>query len=117
MTSPQTFRWIGRWDNVINTGGIKVIPEVLEGKLARIFSRLNIHRRYFIAGRPDPALGSHVALIIEGDPLTPEAVEMLQKEIVNILLKFENPRQILFVKRFHDTSSGKINRMETLNQL
>ncbi len=108
---------MGRWDNVINTGGVKVIPEVLEGSLERIFSRLNIHRRYFIAGRPDPALGSHVALIIEGDPLPTEAFENLKKEIVNISLRFEIPRQILFVKRFHDTSSGKINRVETLNQL
>lgn len=117
LVSPTSFRWKGRWDNVINTGGVKVNPEVLESKLEAIFSRLNIQRRYFIAGLPDPGLGNQVALIIEGDPLTKEAVESLQKEILNTCAKFEIPRQILAIKQFYDTSTGKINRIATMNLL
>src|SRR5262249_14794157 len=26
----HTFAWLGRWDNIINTGGLKVMPEDLE---------------------------------------------------------------------------------------
>ncbi|MBK6965975.1 MAG: hypothetical protein IPH20_19130 [Bacteroidales bacterium] len=30
ITSPGSFRWLGRADHVINCGGIKLIPEVIE---------------------------------------------------------------------------------------
>src|SRR5690606_37183368 len=30
ISGHNSFRWLGRFDNVINTGGIKVIPEQLE---------------------------------------------------------------------------------------
>src|SRR5690349_4001724 len=28
--SGKRFKWLGRWDNIINTGGKKIIPEILE---------------------------------------------------------------------------------------
>jgi len=46
------FKWLGRWDNVINSGGIKLIPEQIESKLKTL-----IEDRFVIAGLPDHELG------------------------------------------------------------
>ena len=110
----QGFRWLGRWDNLINTGGIKVIPEILEEKVRKIFNRLNIQRRFFVAGIPDPKLGQHVSLIIEGQPLSVTLLESIKVEVINNFLTSEIPREYVFLNRFSETETGKINRTESL---
>src|SRR5690606_35984572 len=42
LISACVFRWLGRYDNVINSGGVKLIPEVIESKVEQVFARLNI---------------------------------------------------------------------------
>jgi O-succinylbenzoic acid--CoA ligase len=115
IISEKGFRWLGRWDNLINTGGIKVVPELMEEKIKEIFVRLNIHRRFFVAGIQDKKLGQHVSIIVEGNPLPDPVQKMLKLEIINNFLKLEIPREFLFVEQFFDTETGKINRTETLN--
>lgn len=39
LVDSRNFRWIGRYDHVINTGGIKVFPELIEKKIAGLFTR------------------------------------------------------------------------------
>src|SRR5690606_39963616 len=57
LVSEDAFRWLGRYDNIINSGGIKLIPEVIEDKVAQTFARLNMHNNFFIAGVPHERLG------------------------------------------------------------
>ena len=33
LITPETFRWKGRLDNIINSGGVKINPEIIEQKL------------------------------------------------------------------------------------
>ena len=47
-------------------------------------------------------------LVIEGDE------QALPKNIFNVLKKHEIPKEIIFIKTFKRTSSGKINRHKTL---
>jgi O-succinylbenzoic acid--CoA ligase len=115
IISEKGFRWLGRWDNLINTGGIKVVPELMEEKIKEIFVRLNLQRRFFVAGIQDKKLGQHVSIIVEGNPLPDPVQKMLKLEIINNFLKLEIPREFLFVEQFFDTETGKINRTETLN--
>jgi O-succinylbenzoic acid--CoA ligase len=96
-----SFRWLGRFDNVINSGGVKIIPEVVEAKLASVIS----DRRYFIAGLPDESLGEKVILLVEGEALS---------ILFNTLDKFEQPKEIYFIPKFVETESGKVNRKETI---
>ena len=39
ISSSNEFEWLGRWDNVINSGGIKINPEMLEAKFQHILKR------------------------------------------------------------------------------
>lgn len=107
LQSPSTFIWLGRADFVINTGGIKVLPEIVESKLSNI-----INRPYIIFGLPDEKLGQKVALLIEGEPSEP-----LNSNLEDQLDKYERPKQIIFLEQFVRTESGKINRLETIKLL
>ena len=105
MVSENEFIWLGRYDNVVNSGGIKLIPEQIEEKLAT-----RIPRRYFVIGQADPVLGEKLVLIVEGEPLP------IEKEVFDVLDKYEKPKEIHFVKHFEETPTGKIIRKETLSK-
>jgi len=107
--SPEEFLWLGRWDNVINSGGVKVFPERTEEKISKLFSELQIQNRFFIAGLPDSMLGQAVTLIVEGF-LTPDQQSQLRENLKKSLFKYEIPRSVEFVKVFTETATGKINR-------
>jgi o-succinylbenzoate---CoA ligase len=112
LVSKNQFRWLGRIDGVINSGGIKIIPEKIEAVVAPIFDKLNLPTRFFIAGLPNAQLGESVTLFIEGT-LTKEQIESLKHTLSQTLSRYENPKSIYCIERFVYTSSGKINKPET----
>ena len=57
---PNQFLWKGRIDNIINTGGVKINPELVEAKIASY-----IDFPFFISSIPDEKLGNKLILIIE----------------------------------------------------
>lgn len=100
------FRWLGRYDNVINSGGIKYLPELIEAKLAT-----KINQRFFIAGMPDAVLGEKIVLFIEAEKFPLEAT------FLDDLEKFERPKEIYFLPNFIE-KNNKIRRFEMIqNQL
>ena len=102
----KQFKWLGRYDNVINSGGVKLFPEQIEMKLAS-----KISNRFFIAGLPDAVLGTRVVLIIEGE------VQEIDAVIFDSLDKFEKPKEILFLPEFVETETKKVNRIQTLKKI
>jgi len=109
LLSPTSFRFLGRIDNVINTGGVKVHPEMIEGKLS-----LHINIPFFIASEEDEALGELVILIIESE-------KQLQlenySEAFETLSTYEKPKKIYSVPNFIYTETGKVKRAEVLKHL
>ncbi|TRW27462.1 AMP-binding protein [Flavobacterium zepuense] len=97
------FIWLGRYDNVINSGGVKLFPEQIEEKLSH-----NIKQRFFVAGVTDATLGDKLVLVIEGKPFT------LDEAVYAALSKFEKPKAVLFTDAFLETGSGKVQRAAIL---
>ncbi|MDT7830148.1 AMP-binding protein [Pricia sp. S334] len=60
LISDTEFRWLGRYDNVVNSGGVKLYPEQIESKLTGI-----IASRFFVVGVPDQKLGQKLVLVVE----------------------------------------------------
>ncbi len=114
LIGQNKFRWLGRIDNVINTGGIKVIPEKVETILQDILNSFSIKNRFFIAGLPDPKLGSRVIALFENPSFNKEIQEEVLFEAHSRLTKYEVPKEIFFVNQFTETQNGKINRLETI---
>lgn len=98
------FKWIGRFDNVINSGGIKLFPETIEQKLSSI-----IPYPFYIVGEPDEHWGEIVALYIE----TADCInkKVLLNQAKSLLDKYSVPKKITCVKHFCRTGSGKIKRI------
>lgn len=107
LFSETEFKWLGRFDNVINSGGIKIFPEQIEEKLQD-----KIKHRFFISAINDEVLGQKVILIIE----SPKTLK-LKKEVFEELSKYEKPKEIFYIESFIETSTNKVNRKATLENL
>ena len=110
ICSKNSFKLLGRIDNVINSGGIKLFPEQIEEKLAQV-----IEASFFIASRKDDSLGECLILIIEGS----RNIEQITKAIKTLtnLNTYEIPKQIFCIPQFARTNSGKLQRKQTLELL
>lgn len=97
------FKFLGRLDNVINSGGVKINPELVEEKLIH-----KITPRFLICGKVDSDLGQKVVLLIESEPYT------IEESTFDRLDKFEKPKEIHFIKQFKEAENGKLLRKETL---
>lgn len=102
LISDTQFIWLGRFDNVINSGGIKIMPEQVESKLSTL-----IPRRYFVSGLPDEVLGEKVVLYVEGLPMD------IDHSVFDGLNKYEKPKDIVFISKFKETATGKFLREES----
>lgn len=110
LKNKNCFEWIGRFDNVINSGGVKLFPETIEKKISSF-----IAQRFYITSRKDEKLGEKVVLIIENEPFTELKKQQLDVQLNSNLGKFEKPREIIFKPRFEETSTGKVKRERTQN--
>ena len=105
LIDKYSFRWIGRYDHVINSGGVKVFPERIEQQIASLFTR-----RFFVAACADEKWGECVALAIEGDPLSATDEAALLARIRERVGRYEVPRRLFYLPTFTETSSGKVIR-------
>jgi O-succinylbenzoic acid--CoA ligase len=96
------FIWLGRKDNVINSGGIKVYPETIERKFLPFISV-----PFIITKQKDEQLGEKVVLLIEEK--NRGSIDF-QKLDFSMLTKYERPREIKYINRFPLNKNGKINR-------
>jgi O-succinylbenzoic acid--CoA ligase len=109
LVSENEFEWLGRFDNIINSGGVKHIPEQIEKKLESI-----LQQRFFIVGVNDKVLGEKIVLMIEGEKDQKIVNQIAELTILN---RYEKPKEIFFIKNFTETATGKINRMKTMTQI
>lgn len=108
------FIWLGRWDNVVNTGGVKVRPEKIEQALEQIFHKNNFSHRFFIAALPDESLGNKVVLIIEGVQFSSEMLDLLLGSLKSVVTPYEFPKEVYSIPEFITTRTQKIDRIQTL---
>ncbi len=97
----RRFRILGRKDNVICSGGIKIQAEEVERLL-----RPHISRPYMISQRADGKFGEIVVLLIEGDAAS--AREICRE----VLPKYMQPRMYVSVEALPLTPTGKPARAE-----
>lgn len=109
LHSPLSFTWLGRFDNMINTGGIKVKPEAVEAKLSE-----NIKIPFIIASEKDPQLGERVILILES---TSKDAPQDYSKALSGLASYERPKKIYTLSQFPYTETGKIKRGHVLKVL
>lgn len=115
LIDAQHFIWVGRADHVINSGGFKIFPEKVESVVAQILDQEAVSLRFFIGGIPDKRLGEKVILVLEGNPLQAHVEEKLRLSLSRQLHPYELPKEIHYVQEFITTTTGKVQRQQTLH--
>lgn len=102
----QNFKILGRKDNIICSGGLKIQAEQLERQL-----RLHIRVPYLISKRPDAKFGEIVVLLTEGS--VDEAREVCQR----VLPKYHQPRAYIHLDHIPLTETGKPARKQAEQEI
>lgn len=98
------FTILGRKDNIINSGGIKIQIESVENELRPLISV-----NFALTSVPHPKFGEAAVLLVEG----PETLAASLRETIGRKLpKYRQPKYILAVDRIPHTGNSKISRAE-----
>lgn len=114
LISDRSFIWLGRVDFVINSGGIKLHPELLEQRMEKTIHTHFPSSRFFLAGIPDPKFGEKMVLVLETEMIEIKKAKLLQEELKLLFQPYELPKDILTVNKFQETPSGKVDRIRSL---
>ncbi len=101
MISPTEFRYIGRLDNIINSGGIKISPERVENILAPL-----IDTSFAISSVKDEILGEKIVLISDKHIDLADITKQAKKTIESKWL----PKAFIKIPYMPYTKNGKIDR-------
>jgi o-succinylbenzoate---CoA ligase len=100
---------IGRTDRVINSGGVKIAPEVVETVLLKAAGVTDA----LVLGITDDEWGEHVrAIIVPADPSDPPGLDALRQAVTSELPPTHAPRALTLVDRIARDSLGKTSAAE-----
>jgi O-succinylbenzoic acid--CoA ligase len=105
LLDDQHFNWLGRFDNVILSGGKKIFPEQLEARTAGL-----VPFPHYFTGVHDDVLGQAVMLVLETELPQNEVLPEVLDKLMTILHPHELPRRVQALRRIQRTSGGKIIR-------
>lgn len=110
-----SFRLLGRFDHIINSGGIKIQLEKTEQLAETLVGQVFPGCRFFAWGFPDERLGQRLGLVIETDAVFPP--EELLTTLRPLFPPYEYPQLLKAISSFTETSSGKIDKLRTVARL
>jgi o-succinylbenzoate---CoA ligase len=98
----------GRADDVINTGGEKVVPGEVEAVLGTAPGVADV----VVVGLPDAEWGEAVtAVVIPANPANPPDLDVLRSNVRAVLSAYAAPRRVVVVSQFPLLPSGKPDRV------
>lgn len=104
LLSKHSFKWRGRADGVINSGGLKFFPEELEALFAPAMGAT----AYYVCGVPDDKWGTAIGLVYEGTDADAARVASAVEACVSDRRRL--PKHYIAVEKLPRTSNGKIIR-------
>ncbi|HCM33811.1 AMP-binding protein [Chryseobacterium sp.] len=104
IKNDKQFKFLGRIDNVINSGGAKIFPEALETLVKK-----EIPNEAIFVGLPDESLGQKLVLIVEGKE-SDDLIRAISQ--ITFEKKFHKPKEIIFINTIPRTPNGKVSRIE-----
>lgn len=95
---------LGRMDEVVNTGGHKVLP----GQVNALLTEHSKVAESVVVGRPDPEWGERVcAVVVPTDPADPPSLEELRSHVRERLPSYTAPRELDLRTTLPMLASGK----------
>ena len=106
FASEGAFRVLGRADNIVNTGGVKVQIEALEAQIQS--TDLLGEVPFAITSQPDESLGQKLVLVIEQG--STDIDHKLLSQMKPLLPPYHSPKKLISLSVLPKTESGKLNR-------
>ncbi len=98
------FRILGRKDFMINSGGVKLMPETIENMLDEV---LQPKSRFLISGQKDEKLGERLVLVCENST----AFANVDLGFLSVINPYAIPKAILEIESIPLNAGGKPDRM------
>lgn len=108
LLSPISFKWLGREDFVVNSGGVKLQPELIERKLQPF-----LDVPFVVSSEADEVLGERLVLVVQKGPTDENQRDY--KKLFKVLPSYERPKKVYTLSKFPLTDSGKVQRSEIKN--
>jgi O-succinylbenzoic acid--CoA ligase len=112
IVSERSFKWLGRADSIINSGGVKIQLDKIDRTAEEIMAELGWSNLFFSWYEKDEKLGQKLILVIESTRSVLDGYAVLVK-MRERLTPYEVPKHVYFAKQFEFTGSGKIDRIAT----
>ena len=110
FSGPGAFLWTGRYDNLINAAGIKIVPEEMEARIAESTGLVCT-----VIGLPDEPLGQKAVVVFEMTP------EISQSYIISSMQDLfpgkKQPPEIVWVDAFPRNASAKVDRRKLADMI
>ncbi len=102
------FKLLGRSDDVINSGGVKIHPVLIEPLIAVSLASAGINRAFYLSKKPNTVFGEITVLVIEGEAIQDSSylLELLKRDIP----AYMHPKELVFVDQIQFTETGKVIR-------
>lgn len=118
MIDNHSFELIGRIDDVINSGGIKVFSYDVEHTMMEKLIDLGFPTKpLFVCRKKDEKFGEIVVAVMLGEKLDEAILDELINYCKEKLGKYAAPRHIYFVNEFEKLESGKLDKKATLQKI
>ena len=105
IINKREFIYLGRNDNIINSGGLKINPEMLENEIQKSLVNTN----FYIDKIKNEKLGEEVVLIA----LLDLNIDSLIKSINTIKDKNTRPKKVFFTDKFFHNENQKLDRVKS----
>lgn len=115
----QHFQYLGRIDNVINSGGLKLQLEEVEarcGAVLRASGWLKPGQAFFAFAAPDAELGQRLELAMDcdGESVAAANAEAIREILRQSMPRHHAPKTVHLLPVFRYTETGKIDRKGTI---
>lgn len=108
IVDTRHFAWKGRADNVVNSGGVKILLEELEEIMRPLLRAQGVKGDFMLGAKHDPLLGEKLILYVEEHLSNPTEILAAVKEDLPV---FHSPKEVIQMKYLPRTSSGKLKRI------
>lgn len=106
ILSPISFKILGRFDDIINSGGLKINPVEIEGEISQY-----IDMPFMIGYRFDKKLGQKLVLLVESnEPILKQ--ENLLNQLKKHLSPNKAPKEITNIPKLFTTANNKLDRVK-----
>lgn len=113
LHSDGSFIITGRKDDIIVSGGLKILPQDIERVLAPFLS--SVTDKFYITSRPDPLWTSKLVLAaVAPQERLDEIINIIACIPETLLSKKIKPKEVVILENLPLTSSGKLNRRASL---